>query len=64
MKRRKTILVQNNKDLNSDDDKPQKPNVFLTEENEEELVYSDLLDTLIIFITNIKNLEGDWREHR
>ena len=57
-------MVQNNKDLNSDDDKPQKPNVFLTEENEEELVYSDILETLMIFITNIKNLEGDWREHR
>jgi hypothetical protein len=35
--------------------------VFLTEENEEEMVYSDLLETLMIFVMNIKASEGDWR---
>ena len=41
----------------------QRPNVFITDENSPELIYSDLLDNLMMLVINIQNQEGNWREH-
>ena len=35
----------------------------MTPENESEVIYSDLLQRLMIFINNLKGYNGLWREH-
>jgi len=62
-------MIHNNplilQDELSDEDKKSnhRPNCFITDENHPELVFSDLLEHLIIFIQNVSNQEGDWRAH-
>ena len=41
----------------------QRPNVFITDDSCPELIYTDLLDNLMLFVINLKNQEGNWREH-
>jgi hypothetical protein len=64
-KRRSTLLlsapIENNNSEESDSNK--RPNVFASDENEREIIYNDLLETLMIFITNVKNIDGGWRHH-
>jgi len=49
----------------SDDDKKSnhRPNCFITDEFHPELIYSDLLEHIMIFVQNIAGQEGVWREH-
>lgn len=70
VKRRETIMAQNNHPLIladelSDEDKKSnhRPNIFITDETHPELVYSDLLEHLMIFVQNMSGQEGVWREH-
>lgn len=62
-------MVQNNPLILADDlsDEEKKsnhrPNIFITDENHPELVYSDLLESFMIFIQNVSSQEGVWREH-
>jgi len=37
--------------------------IYVTPENEKEVVYSDLLQRLMIFIQNLRSYNGLWREH-
>ena len=41
----------------------QLPPIYVTSENQSEEVYSDLLQRLMVFVNNIKNNCGSWREH-
>jgi len=65
LKRRKTMmLAQISNDLSDNSDcTPKNNNVFVTEENECELVFSELLGSLMKMVEFIKNMEGHWREH-
>ena len=48
------------------DTEPQEPKlaaIYVTEENKKEEVYSDLLQRLMVFISNIRGHTGVWREH-
>lgn len=57
-------MISQVKDECSDDSKSnRRPNVFITDENSPELIYTDLLDSLMPFIQNVAELEGNWREH-
>lgn len=52
------------KDECSDEAKSiQRPNIFITDETSTELVYSDLLESIMIFAQNMCEQEGLWREH-
>jgi len=46
-----------------DDNVPKLPPIYLTPDRKNELVYSDLLQRLMVLITNIKGNTGLWREH-
>ena len=63
-KRRSTMIITP-PDINSEEsDNNKRANVFASEENEREIIYHDLLtETLMIFVTNIKNIDGGWRHH-
>ena len=63
-KRRSTMLLTPS-DINSEEsDTNKRPNVFASEENEREIIYNDLLtENLMIFVTNIRNIDGGWRHH-
>lgn len=63
-KRRSTMIITP-PDINSEEsDTSKRPNVFVSEENEREIIYHDLLiEHLMIFVTNIKNIDGGWRHH-
>lgn len=37
--------------------------IYVTAEHQSEVVYSDLLQRLIVYINNIKSYSGLWREH-
>lgn len=39
------------------------PPIYVTPEHESEVVYSDLLQRLMIFINNLRGYNGLWREH-
>jgi len=45
------------------DNSPKLPPIYVTPENEKEVVYSDLLQRLMIFINNMRGFTGLWREH-
>jgi hypothetical protein len=50
-KRQQTLMISQVKDECSDDSKSnRRPNVFITDENSPELIYTDLLDSLLPFI--------------
>ena len=49
--------------IEEEESAPKLPPIYLTPENEIELVYSDLLQRLMVFINNVKNYNGLWREH-
>jgi hypothetical protein len=54
MKKRQTILITQMKDECSDEAKSiQRPNIFITDETSTELVYSDLLESIMIFAQNM-----------
>ena len=54
VKKRATILINQIKDENSDECKVnQRPNIFITDENSMELLYTDLLDSVMIFVQNV-----------
>jgi cell division protein FtsX len=38
-------------------------NVYALEEHASEIIYNDLLEHFMIFIQNLKNAEGRWRQH-
>ena len=69
VKRRETIMVQNNplilNDECSEEDKKSnhRPNCFITDENHPELIFMDLLEHIMIFVQNVSQEEGVWREH-
>lgn len=50
----------------SDEDKKSnhRPNCFITDESHPELVYSDILENILIFVQNVSSFEGVWREHQ
>lgn len=56
LKRRDTLLVQNNplllsEELSDEDKKSNhRPNCFITDESHPELVYSDILEHILIFV--------------
>jgi hypothetical protein len=62
-------MIQNNPlilaDEMSDEDKKSnhRPNCFITDDNHPELVFSDLLEHIMIYVQNISSQEGEWREH-
>lgn len=65
MKKRQTIMISQIKDENSDEVKSnQRPNIFITDESSQELVFTDLLENIMIFVQNVSELEGNWREHQ
>lgn len=37
--------------------------IYVTAEHQSEVVYSDLLQRLMVYINNIKGYTGMWREH-
>jgi hypothetical protein len=37
--------------------------IYVTAEHQSEVVYSDLLQRLMVYINNIKGYTGLWREH-
>jgi hypothetical protein len=37
--------------------------IYVTQEHESEVVYSDLLQRLMVFINNLREYKGLWREH-
>ena len=47
----------------ADDDSQKLPPIYTTEEYDCELVYSDLLQRLMVLINNIRSYSGLWREH-
>lgn len=53
--------------MKEDEDEEEKknirPNIFITDESSIELVYTDLLDSIIPFFILVSELEGNWREH-
>jgi len=63
MKKRQNIMISQIKEDCSEDDKIIRPNIFITDESSLELVYTDLLENLIIFVQNVADQEGMWREH-
>lgn len=50
-------------DIYGDEETPKLPPIYTTEEYTNELVYSDLLQRLMVFINNIRSYQGNWREH-
>lgn len=42
---------------------PKLPPIYVTPEHEIEVLYSDLLQRLMVFINNIRSYTGLWREH-
>ncbi len=50
-------------DSEFDDNVPKLPPIYLTPDRKSELVYSDLLQRLMVLITNMKSNTGLWREH-
>lgn len=51
-------------DLSDEDKKSNhRPNCFITDESHPELVYSDMLEHLLIYVQNVSSQEGIWREH-
>lgn len=52
------------KDNNSEEsDGNKRANVFASDEYDKEIIYNDLLETLLIFVTNVRNIDGGWRHH-
>ena len=49
--------------MDEEDTGPKLPPIYVTSEHEDELVYSDLLQRLMVFINNCKAYNGLWREH-
>ncbi len=56
-------MISQIKDDCSDEDKFIRPNIFITDEASPEIVYTDILETLVQFVQNISDQEGCWREH-
>ena len=50
-------------DNDFEDNSPKLPPIYVTPEHESELVYSDLLQRLMVFINNLRSYTGLWREH-
>ena len=46
-----------------EDNSPKLPPIYVTPEHESELVYSDLLQRLMVYINNLRGYTGLWREH-
>jgi hypothetical protein len=63
-KRRSTLHVTPS-DINSEEsDSNKRANIFASEEHHGlEIIYNDFLETLMIFVTNVKNIDGGWRHH-
>jgi hypothetical protein len=63
-KRNTSHFIDMIREESSDDSKKNlRPNIFITDDSSEELIYTDMLDNLMIFVSNLKNQEGNWREH-
>lgn len=45
------------------DNSPKLPPIYVTPDHESEVVYSDLLQRLMVFINNLRGFTGLWREH-
>jgi hypothetical protein len=62
LKKKNTVMgISFDDDYN--DNSPKLPPIYVTPENEKEVVYSDLLQRLMIFINNMRGFTGLWREH-
>jgi hypothetical protein len=62
LKKKNTVMgISFDDDYN--DSSPKLPPIYVTPENEKEVVYSDLLQRLMIFINNMRGFTGLWREH-
>jgi len=60
--KKQTILISQIKDEFSDDTKSNhRPNIFITDESSIELIYMDILDNIMTFIQNVRDMEGHWR---
>ena len=47
----------------SDDDQTKLLHIYGSADRKSEVVYSDLLQRLMVFITNVKSVQGLWRDH-
>ena len=45
------------------DNSPKLPPIYVTPDHESEVVYSDLLQRLMVFVNNLRGFTGLWREH-
>jgi hypothetical protein len=67
-KNKKTLTKKNTHlgitfDNDFEDNSPKLPPIYVTPDHENELVYSDLLQRLMVYINNLRGYTGLWREH-
>ena len=63
MKKKNTTIGVSLERKEEEDKNPKLPPIYVLDEHKSEVVYSDLLQRLTIFISNIKDNSGMWREH-
>jgi hypothetical protein len=61
-KKKTHIDIQFNDDELTDNS-PKLPPIYVTPQYESEVVYSDLLQRMMVFINNLRGFTGLWREH-